>query len=356
MITKRKLRQVKKIIKTIRVDKNLFRFAGNLYKLKRGRYKTDAAADMPHPSTLMLELTNKCNLHCITCPREYGYGRRMDIGNMDTALARDIIDSAYPYLQSIGLTGMGETLFAPNLKEIAEYIKSRKRSMIIFISTNANFEDFIERISPVLPFLNTVQISIDGVGEGYERIRHGGSFKLLERNIAALVPKARQADVDIMLNMVITKQNYTMMRDVIRFAHDHGVGYVNFTYFNLASVTDIDIPYYGFFRSEDYRAELTKTLEYADKFPDMEITGLKLPEKPGKAGCALVWNHFQINHDGEVPPCCAKPFSKEMSFGNVRDNKLMEVINSKKAKAFRSAWIQGTPPAFCEKCHYLHLY
>lgn len=118
MITKRKLRQVKKIVKTIRVDKNLFRFAGNLYKLKRGRYKTDAAADMPHPSTLMLELTNKCNLHCITCPREYGYGRRMDIGNMDTALARNIIDSAYPYLQSIGLKIWARHCLPPILRRL----------------------------------------------------------------------------------------------------------------------------------------------------------------------------------------------------------------------------------------------
>lgn len=356
MLSKRKMRRMAKIIKNIKLDRNFLKFSGNLYKAMMGRYRHDASEDLPHPTTLMLELTNKCNLHCITCPREYGYGKKMEMGNMDTALAKRIIDSSYPYLQSIGLTGMGETLFAPNLREVAEYIKSLKKDIVIFISTNANFEGFIDRIKPVLPYLDTVQISIDGIDEGYERIRHGGTFRLFERNLSALMPLVQGYGIDVMFNMVITKENYSMMPDVIRFADDHNVRYVNFNYFNLASVTDIDKAYYEFFRSEEYNKVLSETLEFRKRFPSIEVTGLELPTKSGKKICPLLWNHFQINHDGEVPPCCAKPFSKETSFGNVDNGGIMEVINSKTAKEFRRGWIEGKPPVFCDKCHFICLY
>ncbi len=346
-----------KIIKGLRINKNLFKFTGNLCKTLRGRYKHDASIDLPHPTTLMLELTNKCNLRCITCPREHDYGKKMDIGNMDTSLAKEIVDHAYPYLQSIGLTGMGETLFAPNLKEVAAYIKSKKKDIVIFISTNANFADFTDRIKPVMPYLDTIQISIDGVGEGYELIRKGGSFELLEKNITELESLVCNSDIDIMLNMVITKENFMMMSDVIRFADRHNIKYINFNYFNLASVTDTDTSYYDFYRSKEYGQVLAKTMECAREFPDIEITGLELPTtERGRKACPLIWNHFQINHDGEVPPCCAKPFPKEATFGNVNGRSIREVINSEQARNFRAAWINGTPPAFCEKCHFIHLY
>ncbi|MCM1531192.1 MAG: SPASM domain-containing protein [Ruminococcus flavefaciens] len=270
-------------------------------------------------------------------------------------MAYKIIDECYPYLQSIGLTGMGETLFAPTLQEVARYIKSKKKSIVTFISTNANIPDFIEKITPVLPFIDTVQISTDGVGATYETIRHGASFEMLERNISALMPLAIAHKLDVMFNMVITKLNCAAMPHVIEFAAGHGVRFVNFTYFNLASVTRESIEYYRFFASEDFKEILSATKTMAQKHPEVEVTGLDFPGNPGIRKCPLMWNHYQINHDGEIPPCCAKPFSKEFSFGNVSEASVMDVLNSGSAKRFRQSWISGQPHVFCQKCHFVHL-
>ena len=60
-----------------------------------------------HPSTIMLEVTNLCNLKCLTCPREYLFGEQMDKGFMDFEKLKTVIDEAYPYIDSIGLTGLG---------------------------------------------------------------------------------------------------------------------------------------------------------------------------------------------------------------------------------------------------------
>jgi radical SAM protein with 4Fe4S-binding SPASM domain len=309
------------------------------------------------PTTLMLELTNKCNLHCVTCPREYGYGKEMAIGEMPTAMAKAIVDEALPYLMSIGLTGMGETLFAPNLVEVARYIKRKRPGVVTFISTNANMPDFIERISAALPYIDTVQISTDGVGQGYEAIRRGGSFGLLRDNIAALKRLPGSAKVDVMFNMVINRRNFKEMPRVIELADEMGVRFVNFTYINLASLTSIPVSYYDFFATDEYLDVLNATRATAAAHKSVEVTGLDFPGSPGIRKCPLMWNHFQINHDGEVPPCCGKPFAKEYSFGNVAADgqSVRTVINSERAKAFRRQWVEGKPDSFCAKCHFVHL-
>lgn len=354
-ITKRKLGKLLYIIRQTRLNKSTLRFAGNMARQFMAGLRRDAGKDLPYPTTLMLELTNKCNLHCVTCPREYDYGKAMRLGNMEKDLAFKIIDECYPYLQSIGLTGMGETLFAPALQEVAAYIKAKKPSIVIAISTNANMQDFMERITPVLPFIDTVQISTDGVEDTYEAIRHGAGFGLLANNIAALAPLAATHGVDLMFNMVMTELNYRAMPQVVEFAAKNGIRFVNFTYFNLASVTDIPIEYYQFFASADFKRMVAETKAMAKKYPEIEVTGLDFPGTPGIRKCPLMWNHFQINYDGEVPPCCAKPFSKEYSFGNVADTSVMAVLNSAKAKDFRRCWVEGRPHDFCKKCHFVHL-
>ena len=96
-------------------------------KVKHFFYKISKSTKVAYPSTLMIELTNHCNLSCTICPREYQYGKDMDKGRMSIELAKKIIDEKIPYLDSIGLTGMGETFMYSNLLEIVNYIKSKNR-------------------------------------------------------------------------------------------------------------------------------------------------------------------------------------------------------------------------------------
>lgn len=348
-LSKRKRRRIGRIISDTRLDVNLFKFINNLRKWIFFDYKADK--NIPHPSTLMLELTNKCNLKCSMCPREHKFGENMRYGDMSADLAYRIIDQNYPYLQSIGLTGLGETLFAPNLAEVAKYIKSKKKSIVIFISTNANFPDFEKRVIPALPYLDTIQISIDGTYETYEKIRKGASFRLFLENVRKLTDLIKPFQIDTMFNMVVSKQNYLEMAAVIELAAELDIPFVNFNYINLASIPEEDASYYDFFRSAEFKEAQNKARATARKYRNIEVTGLGDFDGEWAGKCHLIWNHFQINHDGEVPPCCAKPFSKELSFGNVKDASLMDVLNSDTAKKFRKSWELRQQHPFCNNCH-----
>lgn len=347
-ITKRKLNKIAGILGRTRINKDFFKFMANSARRYLG--KRDVKKQLPYPTTIMLELTNKCNLRCTMCPREHQYGKEMNIGNMDPGLAKKVIDECYPYLQSIGLTGLGETLFAPELVEIASYVKSKKKSIVIFISSNANIPGFMERVADVLPVIDTLQISIDGVGETYDSIRLGGTFDNLESNLTALMPEARKHGVDVMFNMVISRDNYQSMPDVIDFAVRHGVKFVNFNYINLASIPEQSMEYYDFFSSPEFESVREATIRKAAEHPAVEVTGLERLGGDTSKVCPLVYNSFQINHDGEVPPCCAKPFSRLLSFGNAKDSSIISIINSPAAKSFQAAWQNGGVPSFCRHC------
>ena len=68
----------------------------------------------------------------------------------DLKKAKKIIDQLWPYLDSIGLTGMGETFMFNEIEEVVDYIKSKNKGIIISVSTNAVLPSFIKRASKIV--------------------------------------------------------------------------------------------------------------------------------------------------------------------------------------------------------------
>ena len=119
---------------------------------------------------------------------------------------------------------------------------------------------------------------------------------------------------------------------------------------NLVSKTDEDISYYKLFFSQEFRKELERAKTTAKKYKGLEVIYPTLNLEGGFKTCTQTWNYFYISWDGLLPPCCAKPFPKELNFGNVFKNGVMNSINSKRIKAFRKLWIKNETPEFCKKC------
>jgi len=298
----------------------------------------------------MLELGNVCNLHCRMCPREYEYGKQMDVGFMPKEKAMSIIDEAYPYLTSIGLTGLGETLLHPHLLEIMQYIKQKKPAVIITISTNAHFNGYLEKMMPLLQYTDNIQFSVDGVGDIYEKMRPNTHFDNIKENIRATIKASQQYGCSFMINFVVTKTNYTDMCNVVRLADELNINSLNFNCVSVASMPNQPRSYYDFFKSEEYLSEVAKVKELAEQYPQIEVTGMCYPYQASFHDCNFPWEYPYITWDGYYVPCCGKPFPKLLNFGNVFEEGLMPVLNSKKAQAFRRLWQKNTAPSFCHNC------
>ena len=319
-------------------------------KLKNLFLRLLKSTRVSYPSTLMIELTNHCNLHCITCPREHIYGKQMDIGSMNFEQFKIIIDEVSPYLDSLGLTGLGETLLYKDLIRAVQYVRHKNKGIIISISLNAHLKNFKDLLLPLIPLIDTIQVSIDGIHEIYEKVRVNARYDLFHQNVKTLVKLVQGTSTDIMLNMVVVKENFFQIADIIHFAHQEGIRYVNVTPLNLVSLPELAGSYLKFFESVELNSELEKAYAVARTYPEIEFTCPNFKRINTFNRCHYPWGHFYITWDGYMPPCCAKPFPKELNFGNVFEQGILNVLNSKKFQHFRTQWLKNTIPSFCQGC------
>lgn len=352
-MNKRKLKKALKRLKHLPKNKYLILYFLN--KVKYFWFKAIKSTSVAYPSTVMIELTNHCNLHCTTCPREYDYGKQMDKGNMQPVQAQRIIDELWPYLDSVGLTGMGETFIYKELEEIVDYIRQKNKGIIISLSTNAMLPNFIEKVKPLVGKVDTIQVSIDGLNEIYESIRIDAKFEVLDNNLKQLVGLCSDSNTNITLNMVVTKENYHQMYSILEYTHSIGINSICFTLFNLASATNIESEYYEFYHSKPFIAEHNRIEKARTNYNHIEITTWDLSKKGSFQNCPFPWTHFYICWNGFVAPCCGKPFPKELHFGNVFKTNVINVLNSESYKEFRRQWFQNSAPSFCKKCHNIDL-
>lgn len=347
-MTKRFLENLWKRAKHLPGGTDFFQYTGN--KIQHAALKLTRQTRVAHPSTVMLELSAHCNLKCTICPREYGYGEEMDMGLMEEENAKKVIDELVPYVDSIGLTGMGETLMYKKIESIVDYIKAKNEGIIINISTNAVLPKTIEKIGAMAGKLDTIQISIDGIDDVYNSIRVQSDFQLFKNNVRQIADICRNTSTTVMLNMVVTQENFFHMKEVVLFAEEMGIGFVNYTIFNLACISGVDLSYYDFYQGEAFQAEVKRLQEHNTA---VEVTWSGLGSDKGFQSCSLPWSHFYVCWNGEMAPCCAKPFPKELSFGNVFKEGLMPVLNSEGFQDFRTKWLKNETPDFCRGCHYV---
>lgn len=304
------------------------------------------------PDSFMMEVTNLCNLRCITCAREYEYGQQMNTGSMDFERFKKTIDEVAPFAKSIGLTGLGETLLYRHLHEAVDYIHEKINEPEIFISTNANLPNAPQILADLSGKVGTVQISIDGVDEKYNEIRLKGDYGRFIENVKKI---SRIPDIEFIFNMVVLEKNYTQMSQVVEVAHEMGISEVQFNTFNLASVTAQEVNDYGLYISEKFLAEYGKAAELADKLGVKFGSFFDFDTAPGFQKCPYPWAAFYITWDGYLAPCCTKPFPLELNFGNVFREGVMNCINSSSFRQFRKMWYENKNPGFCNKCHYIEI-
>lgn len=77
----------------------------------------------------------------------------------------------------------------------------------------------------------------------------------------------------------------------------------------------------------------------------------KKNQNENKLFCVAPWMHLHVINDGRVFACCQTPLTDENSFGNVNDQKLIDIVNSDKAKNMRKNMLNGKGlPKACYRC------
>jgi MoaA/NifB/PqqE/SkfB family radical SAM enzyme len=141
--------------------------------------RTDVA-ERP-PVCLYLEVTNRCNLLCTTCPRTYE--ELEPPADMSWDLFTSIVDQV-PALARAVLHGVGEPMLVANLPRMVRHLKDR--GVYVLFNTNGTVLSERNGRAVIDAGLDELRVSLDASNrESFKAIRGRDYFGRIIRNVRA---------------------------------------------------------------------------------------------------------------------------------------------------------------------------
>lgn len=331
----------------------------------RGTYATTA------PRVVFIEVTNRCNLLCETCPRTYFTREPLRTLGYDEFVA---IARQFPQMQRAVLHGIGEPLLNRELPRIIRYLKGR--GVEVLFNSNGTLLTAAWQEALVASGLDEFRCSIDGASaETYARIRGTDLLPKIEQGLAGLVQtKARLQSraPRISIWCVATKENIRELPDLVRLAARLGVPEVyvqRMTFFGSEPEQQ-----YGMARQElavfgaDAEAQeeiiaeceaLSATLGLdfraaGARDPRNSLAAARQAEQRPWQACLRPWTTAYITANGNCLPCCISPFAtndyESLVLGNLFDQPFSELWNDSRYQRFRCDFLTDRPHKACANC------
>jgi MoaA/NifB/PqqE/SkfB family radical SAM enzyme len=322
------------------------------------------AATSP-PVCLYLEVTNRCNLLCETCPRTFE--ELEPPADMSFELFRKIVDQV-PDIQRVVMHGVGEPMLVKHLPQMVRYLKDR--GTYVLFNTNGtllNPKKFQELIDTGL---DELRVSLDAADrKTYAQVRGKDFFNRIVKGVGAFTEYQRKAGSStprVSLWLTGLKETVEQLPDFVKLAASMGVYEVH-----LQRLV-FDEAGFGMARAESSLFEQTRADEQASIDAAIEIgksigvtldasgatePGLSLKraedDKPW-ATCRRPWSLMYFTAHGRALPCCIAPFSargyETYTLGDATQQTLREIWDSPAYRDFRRDILGEAPPKPCANC------
>lgn len=319
------------------------------------------------PVCVYLEVTNRCNLLCTTCPRTYE--ELEPPADMSWDLFASIIDQV-PGLARAVLHGVGEPMLVKNLPTMVRYLKDR--GVYVLFNTNGTLLNERNGRALIAAGLDELRISLDASNAtSFRAVRGKNYFDRILRNVRAFRDlQVREGHDKPQVSAWLTglKETIAGLPGFVRVAAEAGVGevYLQRLVFFDTDAIGLARPDQALF--ERMTPEQSACLREAEELA--RSLGLKFsasgavaePELSLKRDvgvspwslCRRPWTLMYFTANGRALPCCIAPFSKRgyehYTLGDATQETLREIWNGPAYKAFRAALHSNKPPATCANC------
>lgn len=160
------------------------------------------------PLEAHLQLTNQCQVGCKGCYT--GATPRASSAEWGPDKWREAIDE----LAAMGVfhlaLGGGESTEMPWLGEIAAYARERGMTPNLTTSGLSNLDDLLRHAH----HFGQINVSIDGLGDDYRKVRGVDGFERADRAVQALRKRKREVGI----NVVVTSQNFESLAEIFAYA------------------------------------------------------------------------------------------------------------------------------------------
>jgi radical SAM protein with 4Fe4S-binding SPASM domain len=278
------------------------------------------------PLYIQIEHTGKCNLRCATCLQGIAQIREnysKGFTPLKMELYRKILNEAKRYhCPSIAFHNNDEPLL---LNDLETRIKMAKQAGFIdlIMTTNATLLTK-ERTEKLLESgLTKINFSVDGWNEeSYKRVRRGGDFKTVLRNIEYFLEQKKKTNLKLPITRatcILTKFTQKKMNKFKRFWQKK-VDMVEFQNFQAIK---------GF----------TESLKPKGAILDSKFI------------CNGPWQQLVIRANGDVLPCCSF-YGTELVVGNIKHDLLYGIWHSSKMEKIRKELLKNnfSFSPICQAC------
>ncbi len=332
--------------------------SSRLRKLAETAYAVLFLTDRPPlPIRLQVENTNRCNLCCIMCGRQF---RSVFNKDMSNDLFEKLITEIRPAYLTIN--GDGEPMLDPGLVTKIRTAKSLR--CIVTMPSNMTLADENKTRSLLESGLDLLTFSLDGATkETYEGIRIGANFEEVVENILRCIALAKEQrnfpPPELRVLFVLQNQNVHEYEACLTLQRKLGlkIQLVPVKYLDQKEVAA------SCAASASALVDLEKALQLKlqeDLSPDAQelykrwlnvARKMCVSTPPGKV-CLKPWTTSYIDARGDVYPCCLAVDEKQsLKMGSVLTDSFRSVWHGEKYQAYRKNMLgaRGQVP-ICAGC------
>jgi len=317
------------------------------------------------PVCLYLEVTNRCNLLCETCPRTFE--ELEPPADLSWELFTKIVDQV-PNIARVVLHGVGEPMLVRDLPRMIRYLKAR--GTYVLFNTNGTLLQAKKHRELIETGLDELRVSLDAAdAKTFLAVRGKNFFDRIVRNVQGFTALQRELGIErprVSLWLTGLKETIDQLPAFVRLAATMRVKEV------YLQRLVYDPTGFGMARPESSLFEQVREREGhaiaeaqrlgAELGVDIDASGATEPglslqraadEKPWSA-CRRPWSLMYFTAHGRALPCCIAPFSARgyasYTLGDATQETLREIWNGAAYRDFRAALLTDAPPAPCANC------
>ncbi len=271
------------------------------------------------PPCLQIEPSSLCNYRCVFCyqtDEQFTDPRRGQMGLMTLDLFKRIIDQAEGNCEAVTLASRGEPLLNPRISDMLGYAAGK----FLALKVNSNASVLEEPVCHAIleARVNVLVFSVDAASEPlYRRLRKGGSFERVVRNIRRF--------------QEIRAEHYPEASTVTRIS---GVKFSDEQHLHEMQAFWQDlVDQVAFVHYNPWENSYEK--------PRGELTDC----------CSDLWRRMFVWFDGTVNPCDID-YRSTLSVGNAQSQPLSEIWTGPGYTRLREAHVTGTRSSLdlCSRC------
>ncbi len=317
------------------------------------------------PVCLYLEVTNRCNLLCETCPRTFE--TLEPPADMSWQLFTSIVDQV-PDIARVVLHGVGEPMLVKSLPRMIRYLK--ERGVYVLFNTNGTLLSPKKHQDLIDTGLDELRVSLDAAdAKTFLAVRGKNFFDRIVRNVRSFVELQDRIGVTsprVSLWLTGLKETISQLPSFVKLASTMGVRevYLQRLVYDEAGygLARVDSSLFEQMRAEETHAVDESIALARDLGIRLDASGATEPglslrrqdEVQPWSACRRPWSLMYFTAHGRALPCCIAPFSARgydsYELGDATQQTLREIWNGAAYQEFRTSLMSDTPPRPCAGC------